>query len=130
MSEAATLNKQTLLALADRCEREEPSRELDIAIELSVVPGAVHRQWDYWFRIGLGDRVYNAPAYTTSLDAAVGLVPDEAEWWDVYVEKDWGGGPAKGEIGTLANSWIKTLAKTPALALCAASLRAIAARLP
>lgn len=33
-------DRNVLLALADRCEREEPSWDLTVAIELAVVPGA------------------------------------------------------------------------------------------
>ena len=100
-------DRDALLVLADRVEREPPSQELDDAIGRAMLhtrlPG-------------------NAPPYqhyTTSLDAAVTLVPASHAWrvgsggWaDVHVRfKRWDGA-----------------ADTPAAALTAAALRAIAAQ--
>lgn len=119
-----------LLVLAERCEREEPSWDLCIDIELAIVPGAIHRTWDYHFRIGLGDKVYNPPAYTTRVDAAMTLVPDDFVW---LVENLCGnaarviGPEIDGQVASGVSPIADDLAKTPALALCAAALRARAA---
>lgn len=57
-------NRETLLALADRCEREEPSNHLDEDIERAC-------------KAYMG----SCPVpYTTSLDAAVTLVPEGYRW--------------------------------------------------
>ena len=106
-----------LIALAERCEREEPSAALNFAIWEAVyarrAPVGTFEEWV-------------APAYTASLDAAVTLVPDGWSW---FCE-----GPAS--ISAAAHIWnpsarasaeYRSLAKTPALALCAAALRARAA---
>lgn len=77
-------NRETLLALADRCEREKPSWRLCGDIEVAVTPGAS------WWRGGgpyLCERhggPYNPPAFVFSLDAAVTLM--KGDWgiaWDV-----------------------------------------------
>lgn len=57
---------EALNALADRVERVEPHALLDAAIH-AVVHGAMDLQDDQ-------------PAYTTSLDAAVTLVPEGWNW--------------------------------------------------
>lgn len=103
-----------LLALAERCEREEPSYALDCQIEHLCAPERAHF-------------IGNAKPYTTSLDAAVTLVP---EWhrWSV-------------ETGTMCSAVVHNLealfpgdrtkvtgrSARPAPALCAAALRARAA---
>jgi hypothetical protein len=110
-----------LLTLAERCEREEPSDALDWAIAQATTPPGV-RGW------------YQKP-YTTSLDAAVTLVPEDWNWtverycFDAVM-------PYR-EPGAKASVWRDSRnprerffyieAKTPALALCAAALRARAA---
>lgn len=107
-------DRETLLALADRVEREPPSRELDGVIAAAVgiacfVPGET--PW--------GVHKYRAaPAYTSSIDAAVTLVP-----------KDSGmrvGGGHWGAWASIAGD-APARARTYAAALCAAALRARAA---
>ncbi len=127
--------KMELEALAARCESEGPSWDLSIAIELAIVPGAIDRTWDGLVRVGVGDRAYNPPSYTTSLDAAVTLVPkatyggklgpmtvsahqaDDGAWW-CEIRDGWQTSFGKAYIG---------VAKTEAMARCAAALHARAA---
>lgn len=75
----ASTPSDVLLALADRCEREEPTYALDIAIELAITPGAVERTWDNHVKVQTDKRAWNPPNYTTSLDAAVTLEPKDAQ---------------------------------------------------
>lgn len=141
MTKADELN-----ALADRCEREEASCMLDALIERAINPErravreAVYgllrdfplEKWDDWHAIA---QHVGAEDYTTSLDAAVGLVPEGWNWsvehycFDAVI-------PYR-EPGQKASVWrdsrnpteriFNIEAKTPALALCAAALRARAA---
>ena len=94
--------KGTLLALAERCEREKPSFALDRDIAIAC------------------ERPFFKPAcFTTSLDAAVTLVPDE-------YKNSWSAGDHSGEaqiFGRLGYEHEGT-GLTPALALCAAALKA------
>ncbi len=111
--------KATLLALADRCEREPPNRSLDGAIWDAL---CVECDW----------RGGNPKRFTTSLDSAVTLVP---EGWAWFVERI--GAPfTEGRVRLwipaqrtqkLSVEQVNLEAKTPALALCAAALRARAA---
>lgn len=134
-----------LLALADRCEREGPSPDLDKTIyaamdfclhEKTTYSGAqsdtgftcdnCHADsWGNRSNNGKNQRLHDRViAYTTSLDAAVTLVPEghngsvywscEAERTAVHLE------PRKGRMSD-------GMARTHALALCAAALRARAA---
>jgi hypothetical protein len=112
----------TLLALAERCEQAAgPDRELDAEIALAA---GWERKWNdsdkphgwYWRR---GDYSWTAemegipPNYTASLDAAVTLVPEGCGWMVMGNAAKVGRWPSRGA--------------TPALALCAAALRARAA---
>lgn len=103
-------NPTTLLALAERCEQAAgPDRELDFAIAAGVGwPDSPNLH-------------QHARRYTESLDAAVTLVPEGWRWFVdsvgfAHVYKD----------SIVGASDIKAGAK-PALALCAAALRARAA---
>lgn len=125
--------QNALIALAVRCEREEPSRELDRAIWLAIDPGAkpTAADWD---------------DYTISLDAAVTLVP---EGWVFEISQAFDIKPSftaqirakpngaifynfgryKNDDGTSAmdiDAYLKALkwTRSAALALCAAALRA------
>ena len=99
--------RETLLALADRCERERPGEDLDYAIgqTLPVVVGRPRMRH-----------------YTTSLDAAVALVPEGCAWEVArsisYVDR---------AVVYGHDLHFDTEGSAPALALCAASLRARAA---
>ena len=104
----------TLLALADRCEQAAgPDREMDFAIAAGVGwPDSPNLH-------------QHARRYTESLDAAVMLVPEGHEWL------------RKNEICMTVyrvpdnlKEWARHIdarGATPALALCAAALRARAA---
>ncbi len=113
----------TLLELADRCEAATgPDHNLDAMIHA---------------RDGIEGIGYSsaAPAYTASLNAAMTLVPEGMNWMAgnrnqplarAYVENGelhFLGGQAKNP----ALRWHECVAATPALALCAAALRALAA---
>jgi hypothetical protein len=115
-----TTEADTLRALADRCEREEPSvvSDLDWCIHRAVGRSG----WSFYA---------GKSEYTTSIDAAVTLAP---EWWRVahleqYLARtgDWGVtlkayNPSSGD-----NAYATAIAKTEAMARCAAALRARAA---
>lgn len=121
------------MTLADRIEQADgPSRELDVEIFLTVLGDGWRVQTDCALfpeqvqtgRVqevsGCGWR--NSPAYTSSIDAALTLVP--AGWfWSITMR-----GEKRGEFhaccvrqGPLV--WHEGI--TPALALCAAALRAL-----
>ena len=108
-----------LLKLADRVEAlDGPDREVDLGIERVIRPR----------RYRLECPTSADPEYTASLDAAMTLVPDGCVW-------NLGGNSKKGFARTgLFGAMIKqgideifAEASTPALALTAAALRAIAA---
>lgn len=116
--------------LIERIEgAEEGSRELDAEIARSL-----GRPWDYaadWGPRGRDKPV--AYAYTGSLDAAMSLVPEDndhtAVFWQIGNDGA-GGNPADYLCRVLVCSHVaskeyRSTAATPALALCAAALRAI-----
>ncbi len=126
-------NRETLLTLAWRCEKATgPDRPISWyiweAVEMPII--------DEWSRNG------SAPAYTDSLDAAMSLVPEGWRWVLRQANADeckgaffcrlesgdfksitWGKG---GEYITDVISGVDVFcwSATPALALCAAALRA------
>lgn len=117
MAEATnTTNPSVLRELANRCEREEPSRELDEAIARWFA----HNDYAWW-----RDRV-GPSNFSQSMDAAVTLIPDG--WMIEHFGDD-----AAGAIGymnvygatvDLTNEvdTVQGTAKTRAAALCAAAL--------
>lgn len=141
-----------LMDLAERCEKAQgPDRELDAEILAALVGGVakqspINGAWCVY--IGTDSRgrprlweartdVENAwrhAPFTASLDAALSLVP-EGWAWAVY-------GGAREEIVSTAYcvpnggrlpwpDWVTDIcAATPALALCAAALRALASGAP
>lgn len=124
--------RQVLLDLADRAEREEPSKDLDGAIGYAVdaTPKAkpVYKRGRYIGnkRVLLRIEAVWLP-YTTSLDAAVTLVPEGVCWAIKHLPPN----PPR------ANVWSRDFGieenaggTTMALALCAAALRARAEALP
>lgn len=135
-----------LLALADRCEREESSRELDEAIARALnwrvmQERGAPRYWihpDTPLHAGILDPGYHLafpPRFTTSLDAAVTLVPEET-FWTMGKGKESDDEPMFGAIiETTGPSYAREEIGTGesrhglAPALCAAALRARAARL-
>jgi hypothetical protein len=118
LSPRALPQSELLEALAARCEREDSSWELCIDIELAIRRGATRDDMKTGRAIRWGHKRYNPPEYAFSLDAAVTLVPEKWSW---RVD---GGRAARVSIFGDRHS---TKAKTPALALCAAALRARAA---
>lgn len=128
------MDSATLLALADRCEKAgEADRLLDakiaIAIDLQAYEGygardAAKHGGAAWLA-DKGECHQNIwrealPRYTASLDAALTLVPDNhghVIWSPI-------GKPPSAAIETPLGWSDYSKAATPALALCAAALRA------
>jgi len=85
-----------------------------------------------------GSPTYEPPTFTDSIDAALTLVPEGCGYKIVHGPGDVRSTatvllPAKNGDGSITdpNSWarpIDALSKTPAIALCIASLKALAAR--
>ena len=125
--------RQVLLDLADRCDREEPSKELDGAIGYAVgaTPKAkpVYKRGHYIGnkRVMLRIEAVWLP-YTTSLDAAVTLT----DWLLISLSDIAADGMIQCELGEPGRNLVGVSvgAKTRALALCAAALRARAEALP
>lgn len=103
-----------LLALADRCEKEVPNRELDSAIHLAIA----------------ADEKFGVPYYTTSRDDAVKLVPNvfrTAHAQEYLCGGHWGWTLKSNHFDHGKSSqgvYAAATAKTAAMALCAAALRA------
>ncbi len=115
------MTRAALLALAERCEREKPSYALDCKIEHLCEPER-------------GRFIGNAKPCTTSLDAAVTLVPEGWAWFVEWIGAPFSEGRARLWIPSqrtqrLRVENVNTQAKTPTMALCAAALRARAALL-
>jgi hypothetical protein len=116
-----------LIELAARCEAAEgPDRELDALISVAVDDGCGIRWHDLWFfTFATGN---SPPLYTASLDAALTLLPPGSLWAGGSMEE----GPFARLLwpradGTYVGNYLEITATTPALALCAAALRAKAA---
>ena len=109
---------EALNALADRVEREEPSFELDSTIYEDALPVEEKR------------RIVDLPAYTTSLDAAVTLVP-EGWFWRVGYTPIFNGwahvSRTHADHCVRKYEHLSSVARNPTLALTAAALRARAA---
>jgi hypothetical protein len=131
---------ETLLQLADRCEKATgPDRELDTAIQLGR--GYSLRQPEGSSRyatVRWHDERGNCiswletagdfpPRYTASLDAAMTLVL-EGHTWSLF-DGGWAGVERRGATldGDETIATATRCGATPALALCAAALRARAA---
>lgn len=139
---------EQLRALADRCEAaSEGSRELDAEIAIVTFYGGWNdlddardvtrarktlishgaRPGDFEIVGFSGVSLRSSPAYTASIDAAMTLV--DAEWfWRIGHDGE-GPDPSmfRADIGgSVSFGFVKATAATPALALCAASLRALA----
>lgn len=81
-------DKAELLALALRCERASgPDRELDAAVSVAACaddgawivtpsPESIFSHQPGWYCTS-DNKSQSAPAYTSSLDAAISLVPDQ-----------------------------------------------------
>ncbi len=117
-------NQNTLQALADRCKQATgPDRELDARIYILVTGGSAA---DADYAATAPEVTCMPPLYTASLDAALTLVPDG---WAVELVQALSGSPwhAKLRGGSALVPIIGAAAAAPALALCAAALRARAA---
>lgn len=107
------MNNPDLIALADEIARAQgPSADLDQKIGVAV--RNIGR--DGTPIIGIA----NCPRYSSSVDAALQLVPEGFDRWAVTGRNS----ATVGKAGyvTTAKDWV--YAATPALALCAAALRA------
>jgi hypothetical protein len=133
----------TLLALADRCEQAAgPDKELDRCIR-EALGFCTHRKatrYTYQSDSGFecddcGIDLYGKrswPSYTSDLNAAVALVPTEPPrnlrigkwWWMMETWSDYCRASVNYENGDSAILEESAEAATPALALCAAALRA------
>jgi len=127
--------REELEALACRCETEEPSWDLSVAIELAVTPGATGAPSSLGCAVWIEDgrKLYNPPPYTTSRDAAATLVPPDC-WQEVNGPRKflhiptpapnrWKAEVTAYDSGQPCMGW----AETEAMARCAAALRARAA---
>lgn len=112
--------RDELLALAERCEKaSEGSRELDAAIHRLLHP-EVQVFGDYVIdSLGFGRAI---PSFTTSLDAAMTLVPANHDW-SLFFDN---GAAMAGCMPASEDGcdWTDVPGATPALAICAAALRA------
>ncbi len=109
----------------------EGSEELDIAIwdQIESWPAGHHPDW----RIAPNGREIHAtmfaPGYTTSIDGALTLIPEGWAWFVEWIGTPFTEGAARLWIPSqrtrgLETEQFQTEAKTPALALCIAALRA------
>lgn len=102
-------------------EASEGSRELDHAVHCYMVcglngPWGAYKSAADWQKWALKGN-WNSPAYTTSLDAALTLVPEGSDW-TLHRVND--GLTIWADVGPIKEAW----GNTPALALCIAALRA------
>ena len=120
-------NRETLLTLAWRCEKAMGGdRELDLDCWWwAKANGSSSKQSmpDDYRRSNL--KMDDAPRYSSSLDAAMSLVDPRALWAVGSMEE----GPFARLCwpmpdGGFTGGYVEAHAATPALALCAASLRA------
>lgn len=126
-------DRETLLALAERCEKASGAdRELDCRIWSTFNGGG----FDTYRTVVPDLRQWRAAYYTASLDAALTLAPEGWAWtlgqnvhhrhWQASINAlDDDGAPYSVAHGGTGN-----VHTTPALALTAAALRARAALLP
>ncbi len=126
-------DRTTLLALAERCEQAaESDRELDVAIARALDWKPLYRD-DYskwWPPAAVADARekkrsilhHPLPAFTASLDAAIALVPEGWTWGKFF-----GGSAECVSISGPSILFERGLNDKPALAICAAALRARAA---
>jgi len=128
-------DRATLLALAERCEQAAgPDRELDAEIAVALFGGEIIWKTANWTmdsyparRVQNSDYIggYQNAAiftYTESLDAAVTLVPEGWTWGKFF-----GGSAECVSISGPSILFERGLSDKPALAICAAALRARAA---
>lgn len=109
----------TAKTLIERLEGAEgPSRELDAEIEALFTDERGNRPLKFFFnQVQSGHR--RPPRFSSSIDAALTLVPEGWEW---RLDNDTSGECAPYRFGMGQN--MDCEAATPALAICIASLRA------
>lgn len=118
-----------LMELAAKIEAAAgPDRELDKAIALALfdreeadVPGFIHAGAREAY-VDLLERTVTGARFTASLDAAMTLVPEAAGFSVQHM-----GHPCLAFVQMPGHAEVSSDAATPALALCAAALRARAA---
>lgn len=112
------MDRAELLRLADACEKAGgPNYALECEIAQAI--------WRGHFRDGRQKprpKDLSVPNYTASMDAAMTLIPDNWKW---AIMRKYPGRYHAG-CGDWAAKPVAVSAKTPALALCAAALRALA----
>ncbi len=137
-----------LMDLAERCEKASgPGEILNADILIAIHPELTHPTWERITypdgrRAFFADRsdpdggnVVSPPLFTASLDAALSLVPEGLFWQGANgkrrpdlpqagAELFLACGPNRGDM------LVSVDAATPALALCAAALRALASGAP
>lgn len=136
------MSSAELLALAERCEAAtDADRRLDaeIAAACRFFPANMGFVWKAGLRanvpevgrvechtnLGTGGPHYAAPKFTASLDAAMTLVPANSLWCTGDgIEGPFARLCIPVGIGYLGGEQDARYANTPALALCAAALRA------
>lgn len=108
---------------------KEGSRELDFEVARCVdlwrrakvpVSGRHPAYWGYWRKRGGKWWRTQLPAYTTSIDAALTLVPDGVAW-EISVPRKGGGYRILAGVSPVPNC---SFGETPSLAICIAALRA------
>lgn len=139
-----------LIAVAKRCECEAPSRDLDEAVALAIElrPSgksvglldsflAHEHKYDFqtaWIAHAPWRDQWPIPAFTTSLDAAVTLVPETWTAWELrsHAAKTRFSSDLSRltECDASQEDWAHGRGATAALALCVASLRARASMVP
>lgn len=137
------MDRNALLALAERCEQSEgPCRELDTEIAVAVSGdanawvvgkqvGSIFSHKAGWWR-DRTDHSHRAPTYTASLDAPFSLIAGD-EYWRVGNDGD-GADPSTFKATVTSHddqsdiNFHDAYATTAPLALCAAALRARAGK--
>ena len=125
-----TANPATLLRLATDIEAlEGPDREMDARVWCALHPG-FERRTGAWVRES-GKHWQKAPAYTASIDAALGLLAEVLPGWDCATKTwdIWSRSPyARVTPRQSDHEAGISHAPTLPLAICAAVLRAVAKR--
>lgn len=118
--------------LIERLERATgASRELDAEIFIAVTPGVaeagrIDRSGGcvgWWPKDGPYQSAQDSPRYTASLDAALTLVPEGAQW-SLEADTAWVRVLKAGDVGEFQGGFNQRDGKCTALAICIASLKA------
>lgn len=129
------MSKAEIIRLAERVERlDGADREVDEAIQAAILGATIEwsafRQCNVYHKDGRWVSIGAVPAYTASLDAAMGLVPATSFWRIGHDADDPSGFTAQSSYELaepILLGFVTATAATPALALTSAALRAIAA---